>query len=124
MATSFFKRLQDYPPVRCRLLAVKYPLNTRYQWPVPLADMEIAQVSGLTVGEVRDLAVRTTWADVVWWKVQAFLKGCRLNFENWSSFARTARLARREKYHYLRRHPLWSVQFEPLVKLWHYARNH
>lgn len=123
MAVSFLKKLDDYPPVRCRLLAVHYPSKSKYGWPVPLTDEEISQRSGVSVAVIRDLALRITWRNVEVHLVCNFLVGCRLNFDNWSSFRRTARLAKREQYHYLKRHPLWATQFEPLVKLWQYARR-
>ncbi len=123
MATSFLRKLDAYPPVRCRLVAVRYPANTRYQWPVPLTDEEIAARCGFGVGVIRDISSRTTWDNISVLHLRTFLHGCRLNFDNWSAFARTDRLARREKFHYLRRHPLWKSHFEPLVQLWLYVRS-
>ena len=123
MAVSFLQKLDAYPPVRCRLLAVHYPSKSKYGWPVPLTDEEISARSGIGIGLIRDLSVLTTWHDVEVRKLRGFMAGCHLNFDNWSSFRRTARLAKREKFHYLRRHPLWATQFEPLVKLWIYARE-
>lgn len=123
MATSFLRKLEQYPPVRCRLLAVRYPGNSKYGWPVPLTDEEIALKGGLTVGEVRSLSVQTAWSDIRLWQIRGFMVGCRLNFDNYSSFKRTARLAAREKFHYLRRSPDWATHYEPFVKLWEYVRR-
>lgn len=123
MATSLFRRLEAYPPVRCRLLAVHYPSKQKYGWPVPLTDEEISERCGFGVGVIRDISSRTTWDNETIVHLRKFLHGCRLNFENSSSFRRTARLATREKYAYLRRHDLWETHFEPLVKLWEYVRS-
>lgn len=123
MALSYYEKLKRFPPVRCRLVAVRYPANKKYQWPVPLTDDEIATRSTLSVERVRELSVQTSWWEIPNGTTEQFLFGCRVDLNNWRTYARLVRLANREKYDYIRRHPDWATQFEPLVRLWTYVRR-
>lgn len=119
MAYSFLKKLDLYPPVRCRLVAVHYP-NGPKKWPVPLSNEQIVQGTNLELShaEVAYLSSLTSWDDVPLRKIKLFLKGCRLKFENWGAFKRIGRLANRGKFFYLRRDDNWEPVFSQLVEIW------
>lgn len=118
MAYPFTAIIHRFPPVWCRLLAVRYPANKKWQWPIPMTDEEIAESSGLSVMEVKFIGRADKWDDVSVGKMLAFMRGCRINFDNWQSFQRTRRTAGRGKFDYLRRSPLWDSHFKYLVALW------
>lgn len=118
MASSFLKKLDQFPPVLCRMLAGRYDPETADNWPTPLTDDEIATISGLPVDIVKTVSLYTTWDPVSVGTMRAFIKGCRLDLGNWSAMNRIRRRVRRGRFGYLRRSPLWPTRFQQLVAIW------
>lgn len=112
---NFWKRMILLPPVAVRLLA-------RQRWGRPLTSREIADKSGLTVGQVEFVSERTSWDGVEVAVFRRFTSGCGLDFFDRKAMKRVrAYLASHPRYTYLRSSPDWSSYYRPMLARWREA---
>ena len=117
MSTAF-RLLQEFDPMTCRMLAVRYPAGDDHHWPIALRDEEIMGASGLSLADVRHLSLLLSWDDVPVGRCQAFIKGCRINFGSFRALDRYRRLVNRRSFSHLKRSGLWAKYFNELHTLW------
>lgn len=120
---TFTELARRYPPVLCRLLAMRggaggvaFVLTTE----------EIMARSGLTEYEVATMSARTSWDDVPFRVMLEFLAGCGLDFENWRKMRKFHAFMKRvgdrnRGWGHLRRSEEWLSYYETLLKT--YARS-
>ena len=119
----FWERVQDFPPVLCRLLAKHDAPPKTWQ---ALTHEEIADRSGLDVLEVMTLSKRTSWDGVDLCRFRQFTQACGIDFLNSKHMIRVRDYVRkRGRFAYLKRDPLWDTYYSPLIKIWRdsYARR-
>lgn len=116
---TFTQLAKKYPPILCRLLASGTGLcNNR----VLFNTESIASFSKkLTVFEVQLMSNLTSWDDVPYSKMLAFLKGCNIDFTDWRRMNNVnTYLARQASgaspWSSLRRSGEWLTYYEPLLK--------
>lgn len=108
----FWKRLDRYPPVLCRLLA-------RQKRGRPLTTREIAETSGLPPAKVEAISESVNWDGVGVYEMRGFTKACGCDFTNQSDMRRVEDyLRKRPKFTYLRKSPFWREYYYPLVIKW------
>lgn len=109
---KFWKKIERFPPVACRLLARK--LYGR-----PLTSSEIAKASGLTVLRVEAISEQSSWAGIDVLELRAFTEACGIFLEDHGKMKRIEQyIARSPKFTYLRRSPLWQDYYKPLLNKW------
>lgn len=117
---SIFTQAKRFPPILLRILA-------RVRRSRPLGDAEISAASGLPIHQVHVLSQSLDWRGVDIYTMQAFAKGCGLDFDDPAQLKRCVVYLRgktvRDKrvapnFRYLRRSPYWATFYQPLVKRW------
>lgn len=117
---TFWKRVERFPPILCRLLA-------RKPYGRPLTDTEIAQKAGLSTYQVCTLAQSADWRGVDIYTMRSFMQACGININDHNSIRRVenylagklvngTRLA--PAFSYLKRSPEWTTIFKPTLKRW------
>lgn len=116
MKPDFFVRLDTFPPLVCRLLARRI---TRAGGVEAKPAEDISKDSGLRLGEVNSLSWHTSWDDVPVKLVRRFALGCGVDFTSRDSMRlQSGYLRRRPSFKYLKKSPLWSSVYEPLIKIY------
>lgn len=120
---DFWARAEKYPPCLVRLLA----RVDRRGPSLVMTDDQIAQRSGLTRSEVVAISWSTAWDRICMAHMRRFLTGCGFNFSNGrrmseiDMFLKTQldlAARRRLAWVYLRRDPMWSSYYQPLIQLY------
>lgn len=119
---GFWDALKLYPPYYVRLLAKKR--NGRFE-NLAKSHAEIAADSDwvLTHQRVMDISHMADWSQVTIKEFRAFTRGC--GFDPTDATDRTrinqyqyvCRKRRRYPFLYLKRSPLWNVEFLPLIRM-------
>jgi len=108
----FWKRLDRYPPVLCRLLA-------RQKRGRPLTTQEIAKASGLPPAKVEAISGSISWDGVTVLEMKDFTRACGCDFTSQSHMRRVEDyLRKRPRFTYLKRSPYWREYYYPLVVRW------
>lgn len=118
MAHSFQRKLDRFPPVLCRLLAVRYPQGRRGM-PIALTDEEIMQRGSIAIADFMWLSYSTSWAEIPEAKKNAFLKGCGIRLDNWRSYSRLVRQTNRGAWRHVKSSPLYETVFSKLLSIYH-----
>lgn len=114
---KFSERLDRYPPILVRLLAVRG--NRRrgsLSW--AMTDQQIAGASGLPMSEIKRLSYSTTWNDIPVATMLRFLAACNVALENKRAFKRFEFWRRAGMLSHLHRSPEWESYFVELVEIW------
>lgn len=114
---TFPEKLKRFPPIVIRILArARQPKGGIRA----LTDVEIAQVSGLTLPEVARISRLTSWDRVPIGTLLAFCRGCGADLDDrdWQrhNAAYAAKLNSIPRY--LRQSPDWETKFKPLLEIW------
>jgi len=112
---TFWERAQVFPPILCRLLA----REQRGGHPAALTDADLSNKSGLTMYQVSTISQLLSWDEVELSAMHRFVQACGLDFCDPKEMKRLTMYMRRGRMRYLRKHPLWNNQFEPLLQRWH-----
>lgn len=109
---NFWRRLDRFPPILCRLLA-RQPRGR------PLTTAEISAASGLTEVGVFTVSNQTDWKGIDIYTMRRFTEACGVDITSRSEMTRVeSYLRKRPNWRYLRRDPQWHTYFQPLIKLW------
>lgn len=111
---KFSQRLDRYPPILVRLLAVRGRGATAWA----MTDQQIVQASGLTFAEVKRASYSTNWKELPVWIMQAFLLGCGIDLEKRSTMQRLEFMRLTGTFSHLKRSDLWEPYFRELVEIW------
>lgn len=125
---TFWSRAEHFPPILCRLLA----RERRYGG--PLSTLQIAAGSGmhgqplagevrrfgrLSPAEVESITQCTSWEGVKFADMQAFLRGCGIDFCDSKGMRRLEDYLRKTpSFHHLTSSSEWDAYYHPLVKRW------
>jgi hypothetical protein len=110
---TFWDYCDNFPPILCRLLA-------RHRYNRPMTTDEIAKQSGcLSAAEVEAISKATDWKPIKVVEMQAFLRGCKLDFCDPSAMRRVRDyLTKFPTFQYLRKSPQWKSYYMPLLLRW------
>lgn len=105
------KKLSQFPPIVCRLLARTGPKGRQR----PMTDEEIAKASGLPVSTVISLSWMTSWNDVSCGNMLRFSKACGVDYSNALAMRNHVKyLKLRSRFVYLRRDPEWNTRWSKM----------
>ncbi len=114
MSLTLQEKMDRFRPIVCRLLARRVVSG---KITIALTDDEIAERSGLPLGEVKGMSWYHDWTGVPVNHMMAFMKGCGINIDDsralkyswhlWNGVGKGA---------HLRRSPLWKTLFVPLIR--------
>lgn len=113
---SAWKHLQEHPPAMVRLLARRRTTGKSVR---AMTLQEIAITSGLAFSRTTEISQKLSWDGVDIPEAERFCAGC--HFDPLSTTDRNrqkayARACRRwTLFAYLKKHPLWHSEFEPLI---------
>lgn len=81
-----------------------------------MSDEDIAQLSSLSLNEVRLISQETSWAKFDLMTIQKFTHGCQMNFDDPKAMKRvTSYILSEPSWLYLKRSNQWTRKFEPLL---------
>ena len=119
-SSKFPQRLNDFPPILCRLLA-------RNKNGPPLTAVEIADRSTQTPGvksplvpvQVENISQCINWEKIHILDALAFMYGCRVDLTDAKEFRRIKDyLSKKPNFRFLRQSPEWKSYWLPLMKRW------
>ena len=110
---KFWKRVDDYPPVLCRLMAKHRPGPA-------MSTKEISKRSGLSEYEVLTLSEMTSWNGVYLTTFRKFTTACGVYFLDPPSmkYVRDYLRKRPVRFKYLKTTREWDGYYVPLIKKW------
>jgi len=110
---KFWKRVDDYPPVLCRLMAKHRPGPA-------MSTKEISDKSGLSEYEVLTISEMTSWKGVSLEKFRRFTGACGVDFldSTCMKYVRDYLRKRPIRFKYLKTTPDWDDYYIPLIKKW------
>jgi hypothetical protein len=117
-ASAFWSHLEQYPPVKVRLLA-----HTDDNRPVWISDAELAILSGIPMARVKEIGRAATWDDITLSEVRRFCAACRFDPTAAAQRKRVADyeyrcLLRTSKpMQWLRRSPRYEEEAVPLIQV-------
>jgi hypothetical protein len=113
VTNKFWGRVDDYPPVLCRLMAKHRPGPA-------MTTKEIADKSGLSEYEVLALSEMTSWKAVDLETFRRFTFACGVDFLDSISmkYVRDYLRKRPVRFKYLKTTQEWDDYFVPLIKKW------
>jgi hypothetical protein len=110
---TFTERARTYPPILVRLLA----RDGSYGRPLYLH--EISSRAGLGPEWIITLSERTTWNEVPFYTMLAFLRGCDLSFEDRLVTRRMDDyIVKGPTFKYLRSSDYWRDLYKPMMINW------
>ena len=113
VGSKFWKRVDDYPPVLCRLMAKHRPGPA-------MSTKEIAKRGGFSEYEVLALSEMTTWDGVYLTTFKSFTVACGVDFLDAPSmkYVRDYLRKRPIRFKYLKTTPEWEDYYIPLIRKW------
>ena len=113
VSDKFWKRVDDYPPVLCRLMAKHRPGPA-------LSTGEIAKRSGLSEYDVLALSELTTWDGINLSIFKRFTTACGVDFLDSVSmkYVRDYLRKRPIRFKYLKTTVEWEGYYIPLIRKW------
>ena len=113
VTSKFWKRVDDYPPVLCRLMAKHRPGPA-------MTTKEIADKSGLSEYEVLALSEMTKWESVDLETFRRFTFACGVDFldSTCMKYVRDYLRKRPVRFKYLKTTQEWDDYYVPLIKKW------
>jgi hypothetical protein len=112
--TSFYTHARNFPPVLVRLLA-------RRKGGPPLTTAEIVERSqgSLDAYQVMSISASTSWDEIPFGRMKAFIVACQVDFTSRSQMNRTfVYLKLPHKFRYLQSSPEWENILKTLVALY------
>jgi len=110
---KFWKRVDDYPPILCRLMAKHRPGPA-------MTTGEIAKRSGFSEYEVLALSEMVTWEGVNLVTFRRFTTACGVDFLDsvCMKYVRDYLRKRPIRFKYLKTAPEWEGYYIPLIQRW------
>lgn len=118
---SLWTSLDDYPPLKCRLMAHR-PVRTSTRTCIAPTDEEIAIESGIPLDRVRQISRMLDWTQVRLGEMRAFCAACRFDPTNpehrrkLSDYETKCLQRHSQPFQWLHRSPVFAEQFLPLIK--------
>lgn len=116
----FWRRVDRFPPVACRILA-----RTEGPKPRALTAVEIATRSGLPVDTVHWLSRQTDWSGITVGDFKTFSKATGMDFADANQMRRANQYVQKRllrKLSYLRKSEDWAM-YKELLSRWSNARS-
>ncbi len=117
-ASAFWSHLEQYPPVKVRLLA-----HTDDNRPIWISDAELAILSGIALPRVKAIGRSATWDDITFSEVRSFCAACRFDPTAAAQRKRVADYEYRcltrksQPMQWLKRSPRYQEEAVPLIQL-------
>ena len=117
-ASAVWAYLEQYPPIKVRLLA-----HTEDNRPVWISDAELAILSGLPLTRVKQIGRLPSWDDVTFSEMRKFCEGCRFDPTAPAERQRVADYEYRclfrqsQPMQWLRRSPRYETEALPLIRI-------
>lgn len=113
MRQNLWQKINQFPPVICRLLARE---RTPTGGVRPLTAVAIATRSGLSVMDVNSLSWLGSWDNVPFHLIRPFMEACGVDVTN-KEILRThsCYIRRSPSFKYLKSSPDWDKIYKPLI---------
>lgn len=113
MRPNFWQKLNEFPPIACRLLARERTISGGVR---AMPASAIALKAGMTTMEVNSLAWLTSWDSVPLAKIRPFMEACGVDLTNPQILRTHACYIRRgASFKYLKLSPDWEKVYKPLI---------
>lgn len=121
MSSVFYRRMERYPPILCRLLARNRPGGRA------MTNEELAEKSGLDGATVHFLSSQGSWRGIDVYTLRSFTDACGIGFADAKAIKRADVYIRGRvvggrrtppNFRHLRRSPVWNMFYKPLVRHW------
>ena len=109
--TNFWQRLELFPPILVRLLAVKPHAG-------PLSDTEISLKSGIPVYQVMQISQGLSWDGIDVTVVRKFTLACGVDFCDRDSMRNIRQKIRHNEWRQLRLSKEWKTLYQPMMRRW------
>ncbi len=118
---SFWSALDDYPPLKVRLLAHR-PLRASTRSCMALTDAEVAIAAGLNLERVRSISRMLDWSAVRVSEMKAFCAACGFDPTNAADrnrlrdYESKCLLRQSRPFQWLHNSPVYEEEFLPLIR--------